>query len=304
MSRLNKWLKALPVIKTILETPSRLQGTMLRDQLFDYSLLAFKRNVRGVTDLMRQQPLTISLTTYGERIHNVHLVIESLMNQTFLADRIILWLSKDEFDAENIPEMLKKQQEYGLIVKFCDDLKSYKKLVPALNDYPSDLIITADDDILYPINHVERLYRAYLQEPNIIHCHRAHLMRFDKVDRLLPYQKWDYETEYSLPSLKIFPTTGSGALYFPGCFSSDVTDQALFMTLCPSADDIWFKFMSLKEGVLCKTLMPNFCADEFISPPESGDDVLWRKNLTQNDIQMNSLVKHFGEGILDSLKAE
>ena len=41
-----------------------------------------------------------SITTYGKRIYDVHLTIESLMEQTMKANRIILWL---DYSFENKP---------------------------------------------------------------------------------------------------------------------------------------------------------------------------------------------------------
>ena len=41
--------------------------------------------------------ITISLTSFGSRIETVYLTIESLMQQSLKADRIVLCLAKDEF---------------------------------------------------------------------------------------------------------------------------------------------------------------------------------------------------------------
>src|SRR5690554_5862757 len=41
--------------------------------------------------------LIISLTSFPARISNVNLVIESMLRQTILPERIILWLSRKQF---------------------------------------------------------------------------------------------------------------------------------------------------------------------------------------------------------------
>lgn len=65
------------------------------------------------------------------------------------------------------------------IDKWCNDLKSYKKLVPALQEFPHDILITADDDLFYEPEWLEKLYNAYLENPQIIHCHRAHYIQLN-----------------------------------------------------------------------------------------------------------------------------
>lgn len=52
------------------------------------------------------------------------------MTHTVMPDRIVLWLSKDEFSEENIPEILKRQRAKGLTIDYCTDVKSYRKIIP------------------------------------------------------------------------------------------------------------------------------------------------------------------------------
>ena len=81
-----------------------------------------------------EHDIIISLTSYGKRIYDVYLTIESLMRQTIKPNKIILWLAEDEFSLDNIPQTLKNIQKRGLTIEFCEDIRSYKKLVPALKN--------------------------------------------------------------------------------------------------------------------------------------------------------------------------
>ena len=47
--------------------------------------------------------IVISLTTYGKRIETAYLAISSLMRQSRKANRIILWLSEEEFSGKELP---------------------------------------------------------------------------------------------------------------------------------------------------------------------------------------------------------
>ncbi|CBL46357.1 Hypothetical protein HDN1F_27740 [gamma proteobacterium HdN1] len=199
-------------------------------------------------------PLVISLTTFSRRIDEVYLTIESLFQQSHKADRVVLWLSKEEFSPDDVPAILRKQCQRGLQIEFCEkNLGPYKKFFYTLQKYPDSLILTVDDDVIYPIDMVDKLYRAYCRQPNVIHCHRAHQITFDASGRLLPYQEWELAPMDGKPSANVFPTGIGGVLYFPGCFDTEIVDESTFMTLAPGADDVWLKAMTLRKGVMsCK----------------------------------------------------
>ncbi|MFW1676843.1 hypothetical protein ACFVYJ_03565 [Pontibacter sp. JAM-7] len=202
--------------------------------------------------------IIISLTTFDKRIDDVYLTVESLLLQSLKPDRIILWLSEEEFSGRDIPYVLKLQQQRGLEVAFCPtDLGPYKKFFYAIQRYPDSLIITVDDDILYPHDLVDLLYRNYQTSPEVIPCIRAHGMKLDNRGELIPYKKWERPCSNVHPSVLTFPTGIGGVLYFPGCFDEQIFDQSLFMSLCPNADDIWLKAMSLKKGIQCQKVNDN-----------------------------------------------
>ena len=73
--------------------------------------------------------LIVSITTYGRRVHQVYLTLESIANQTCKPNKVILWLDENEFSKDSLPLSLKKLCKRGLIVRFCPNYKSYKKLV-------------------------------------------------------------------------------------------------------------------------------------------------------------------------------
>lgn len=215
------------------------------------ALRAYKRLLKnndcyGISpELYNGKELIASLTTYGDRISSVHIAIESLLQQTLKPNRIILWLSKDEFNDENLPETIKAMCKRGLEVKYCEDYKSYKKLLPSLMAYPDATIITFDDDIVYPTDLIEQLYNTHLQYPQDIICARCHKITFDDNGNIAPYKTWEWEAEATTADSTTFPTGGAGCLYPSGCFHKDVTDYDKIKHLSPYADDVWFKFMTL-----------------------------------------------------------
>lgn len=229
--------------------------------------------------------IVVSLTSFEKRIDDVHLCIESLFQQSLKADRIILWLSRRNFPTEELPQMLRKQQERGLEIIFHDeDLGSYKKIHYALEYCPDSLILTVDDDTLYPVDMIDRLYRAYLANPDFIHCHKAHKITLDNDGNLRPYKQWDRSTDDTAASRFSFPVGVGGILYFPGCFDDAVRDKDAFLRLAPRADDIWLKAMSLKKGVLCKKVEDERHWDSrFLTIEGSQAYALKRRNKAKQD---------------------
>ena len=220
-----------------------------------YQHLALTSEAHGTAT--NTDEIIISLTSFSHRVNDLYLTIESLFQQSLKADRIILWLSLKDFPNKvfDLPEQLKKQMKRGLEVAFCEqDLGPYTKFYYTLKENPNSLIITVDDDILYPVDLVDQLYRAYKKEPHIIHCQRAHQMALSHATELMPYKQWKKDITESMADRTVFPTGVGGVLYFPGCFADEILDKDTFLKLAPNSDDVWLKAMSLKKGVLSKKI--------------------------------------------------
>lgn len=218
----------------------------------------------GVSEIKRQKELIVSLTTIPERIGTVSLCLDSLLRQSLKPDRLILWLSESkepgeaQISPQTLPPELHHLMQRGLEIRWCKDIHSFRKIVPTLQAYPGSLIVTADDDIFYPRHWLRMLYDAYLREPCYIHCHRAHLIQYDATGVVLPYRQWKFMANgYVGPSFDLLPTGCGGVLYAPGHLHTEVLNEGAFMSLCPKADDIWLKAMSLMANVACKKVTPD-----------------------------------------------
>lgn len=200
-----------------------------------------------------KEDIIISLTTYNTRIKRVYLVIESLFQQTTKANKVILWLDEKEYTLESIPESLKLQMKRGLEIKFYKNIKSYKKLIPTLKLYSDQIIITTDDDIIYPSDFVENFIFEYKKNSKYIYCYCGRKIKF-KDKKLEKYTNWGPYSNDLEASLDKMPIGFGGVLYPPNCFYKDILNEELFMKFCPSGDDIWFKAMSLKNNYKCKII--------------------------------------------------
>lgn len=192
--------------------------------------------------------LVVTLTSYGRRAaKTVPHVLASLLVQTKRPDRIVLWLDDENFSEEHLPKRLAVMRDrYGIEIRFCEDIRSYKKLVPTLQLCPEDILVTVDDDLVYRRGLIESLYNAHRQTPDKIICALAHQPEL-KGAGFAPYRAWTHNLTVPAEGI-IFPLGGSGVLYPPYSLFADVCDKDLFMRLAPQADDVWFWAMGVMAG--------------------------------------------------------
>lgn len=260
-------------------------------QLNDYMLHSDEKGITG--EKYCNHEIIISLTTYEPRIYEVYLAIESIMQQTVKANRIILWLS-DSLENTPLPATLQRQVKRGLEIRYCKDIRSYKKLIPALQNFPNDAIITIDDDLIYHIDVIEKLVYNYLKDSNYIYYNRGAHMAL-KEGELLPYSDWKdcCDTDISIFN---FPTGGGGALYPPHIFNNEVFNETVFMSICPYGDDIWFKAMALYNNKLSRKVYTHDKAgDDFLCNWNVQDCALHHINngQLQNDKQIKAVFEKY-----------
>ena len=208
----------------------------------------------GVNMCKRDVEIVVSLTSYPTRITTVHMTIMTLLNQNVKPDKIILWLAREQFPKgmASLPEKLTLLQNVGLTIEWTYDIRSYKKLIPALKMYPSAIVITCDDDTFYPPYWLEMLMCSYAKYPDCVHCHRGHTICFDSNGKALPFLKWEFESVNSEPSLLNFQTGIGGVLYPPHCLSAEVFNEQVYIELAKTCDDHWFWAMAVLKGTKIK----------------------------------------------------
>lgn len=285
-------------LKRILNLPDYLDKHISNQlEIANFKKLSLESNLVGVSsNKLCSSNVTISLTTHSKRIFNVHLTIESLMRQTFKPNNIVLWLGKDQFCENTIPHILNRYRERGLTINFVEDIRSYTKLIPALEKFPDDVIVTVDDDLIYRHDMLENLIKPFTTNPNYIYFNRGHRMVL-KDNVLVPYRNWDWSIEDSTISVLNFPTGVGGVLYPPKSFDDEVLNSKIFLKLCPLADDVWFKAMATLKGTQSRkvsTFHPRGL--DYILIDESQLDGLQVQNVGQNknDEQIKATFHKYG----------
>ena len=238
------------------------------------------------------QPLMINLTSFPKRYKHLHLTLKSLLMQNMRADQVNLWLYKD--DIAQLPESVKELTQHGLkLHSVAHDTRSYKKLIPALSNYPGAYHVTADDDIYYRPNWLETLANELQPKKQEILFWRAHRVTRYANGTPKPYRKWEPKTEHRGPSNDLFFTSGGGVIFPPGSLEPTVTDINLAQQLAPYADDLWWYVMARLNNTSLRRVGDN---PALINWPDSREGSLWQFNKQEaigNDAQLTKLTDYF-----------
>jgi hypothetical protein len=235
----------------------------------------------------------VSLSTIPSRAGKVHLTIEGLLRQRYRPDQLVLWVSEETVRG-GLSFALRRQMRRGLEVRSVPDLGPQTKLVPALQAFPGALVVTADDDTHYPLDWLGDLVAAHARWPDCVICHRAHRILLDDRGGVRPYAEWDWLAPgMGDPSALLFPTGVGGVLYPPSVLDPEVSNARVFREICPTADDVWFKAMSLLSGARCQKVRP--CSAEFRSVRGTQRRALADANGRggMNDVQLQAVFRRY-----------
>jgi len=199
-----------------------------------------------------QEKIIVSLTSFPEAIPYAVQAIRSILAGSMLPDKIVLYLDTQKFPGGILPSELERLKAESPIIEVRFDeaeIRSYKKLIPALRDFPNDVIVTIDDDIYYHPNMLRKLVNLHKQLPNAIIAHRVRKIKLNA-----PYRKWRKYKCYDFIFKKIhfnhlaMQTGVGGVLYPPHSLDEQMLDSTLFMSMAPTNDDIWFWAAAVSKG--------------------------------------------------------
>ena len=287
------------ILKRILKYRFHVRGLL---NPFIYFQINNLENYPGINNnVHRETPIIVSLTSYEGRFGDLPKTLYSLLNQTTKPDKIILWLNKECNNLTSLPYEITKFIKNGLEIRFVEDLGPYTKWFYAFKEFSNAIIITADDDIYYDKNWLNKLYLSYIAHPEDIHVHRAH-----RADLNLPYEKWKKQINEENARYDNFITGVGGALYPPNCFGQEVFRKDIFIKEVPNADDIWLWIMALihnKKIRIVKNHIKTLITTNIFH--QMFCKTLYRKNCKgENDKQLNNLLKYYKNNVLKTLKSE
>mgnify|MGYP000181982649 FL=1 len=236
--------------------------------------------------------LYVSLTSFPPRFETLAEVLSALLQQSLKPGKICLWIYHNDLKKlqHAVPKsILKRIKVYG-----CEELYSYKKILPLLKRNPSVDVVTADDDVIYPRDWLQSLVEKSNECPGHVVAHRVHKITLDKSQNPNPYKSWQWCDESAVqPSPLNFQTEVGGVLYPCGSLNKRVLEVEMLQKLCPGNDDIWLYFMTrLNNNYVVAT------GEKFQYPhiPESQNQALWKTNVerNRNDRYFRNMASVFG----------
>lgn len=201
---------------------------------------------------MSQPQVIVSLTSFPAAIPYAAQAIRSILRGSTLPDKVVLYLTFSQFDNKGIPQELLELADKNPLFEIRDypkDIRSYRKLIPAIKDFPDAIIITIDDDVAYHKNMLRDLLLLHEQMPDAVLAHRAKLMKPGE-----PYRKWKKYRWYHFLTKRIhrnfknIQTGVGGVLYPPHSLNKEMLDVELFTKIAPTTDDIWFWAAGVANG--------------------------------------------------------
>jgi hypothetical protein len=241
--------------------------------------------------------LIVNVTSHLKRFSTIHLTLECLLNQTIIPDEIILWIAKE--DIKSLPARVNEFRSTISIIP-CENLYSYKKLVPAVQLDPDAYHVTADDDVYYPFRWLEQLVDRARHSVCCTFYHFGFRIAWSGAD-IMSYRHWipdTYSSNILTKGNSILPIGVGGIMYPPHCFHPDMTNKSLFLTLAPFSDDLWFFAMTRLTNHSPMKVGPDF---EQISWPGTQNSSLWGdKAFLRNDSAVKALIRRYGVRIFES----
>ena len=114
-----------------------------------------------------KEKVIVTMTSWKKRINYTNSALEILLNNTYIPDKVILNLAIEEFPKKNneLPKNILNLLRFNNFEIFWVEKNNnvFKKLIPTINRFKNDLIITTDDDILYSYDFIENILKMYIK---------------------------------------------------------------------------------------------------------------------------------------------
>ena len=251
----------------------------------------------------KAEGVIISLTSFPARLNTIWQCIESLKHQSVRPEKIVLYLSKEQISYNDLPVSLLKEEDDLFEIRMVDnDIRSHKKYYYAIREYPDKMIVTTDDDVIYPPFMLSDLLDAHSKYPSDVIANYTHVIKHDK-GLISPYVEW-YDLPFSQCKIDETPNQIQvgigGVLYPPNSLYKDALNVDLARDLSFLADDLWLFAQTVLGGH--KVIKSVFNRKAIVPISIKNDRALTSENVYQNknDIQFNRIRKYY----LDNLNKD
>ena len=214
--------------------------------------------------------IIVSFTTWKKRHDCAAIMLDYFKKQTVKPNKIVCWLSSDEYEGENIPQSLKPfVKEKFIEVRWVKENVYCHKRYEIFKEHKNDYVFLIDDDIYYNLNYIEEMYNAAIEHKDCVICYCGNAFEFEKERLLLDLDE--------NPSIKNTILSGL-TCYPPGVFPMEYFKHLdIRDTIAPKCDDSYMQTLCIKNniGVYC---LYNRNKKKFKVVKEYQDVGIWEEN--------------------------
>lgn len=246
----------------------------------------------------------VSLASYSKRLDTLHFCLESIFSQTLMPKKILLYFD-NSVCANMISEEINSYVKKGLEIIFVsDDIGSHNKYYYTFQNFPDDIIITVDDDVIYDQYTFSNLFQTHQKYSNTVCATRVTYITFDSNKSVSCYENWISEYDkLRYPSKRLLAVGVGGILYPPHIFTEETFNKTDIIRFALTADDIWLKIMQLKNNI--SVVWTGQSPQHPTQIPNTQDSGLWRNvNKYKNDEYLQNLIEHYNLNLFSLVTTE
>jgi hypothetical protein len=210
--------------------------------------------------------IIVSLTSWPQRIDTAIYTIKSILAGTVLPAKIVLNLCEEEFKGIELPEFVNNTERLEINWVKGPNTKAFKKLLPTIEKYPDDIIITVDDDISYPPYFVEKMLDTYFEDPS--RPVTVHHYIYNNV--LIP---WGGGTLYKKEFL----------IGYEEMLTNDIIET--------NEDDWFYAFVLLRNGIKYRVAGKGIYYNPYIYIQTTSENQMYNKNMYDRNKTIEALSK-------------
>ncbi|MFC0710770.1 glycosyltransferase [Azorhizophilus paspali] len=234
--------------------------------------------------------LSVNITTTCNRLHLCSQTVWSLLNQSSLPFKIVIWVSKEAYlidqGIDREPGWVRDLNRIRNLVEFrwTANTGPYRKLFPALAEASDDqIIVYADDDTIYKENWLKLLtskFREHREEKIVasrVRISKRNFFGYHKTYMLWPISQQEIELDSD------YLITGVGGVILKRKhIKEDFLNNRDYLTVCPKSDDFWI------SEIIARSRTP------VLACPEAMREILFIKHEhgleRQNTLVSNNLI--------------
>lgn len=205
--------------------------------------------------------ISVNLTTTSSRLGLCSATIWSLIHQSTRPDKICLWISHEAYLSDEgiktIPNWVDELNNISDIieVKFVKNTGPYRKIINAIKlSNHSDILIYADDDVIYGDMWLETLLNAFYKEGSkLAIASRVRVVKRNIFGLMQSYSRYRIcKTTIEFSSDYIITGVG-GCVLTKGMISEALINNDDYLFLAPKTDDIWISKILELSGTVVKS---------------------------------------------------